>query len=164
MALSIDTIDPDELDPVADLLAAHDLPHQDIQDSPAVFYQARRAGQRVAIGGLETCPPDALLRSLLVLDEQQGQGIGSAVCKSLENRARRQGIETVYLLTTTASGFFADRGYERIDRQDAPEPIQATTEFSQLCPDSAVCMAKELAVAEPQPAPAREIEDTGGDA
>lgn len=54
------------------------------------------------------------------------------------------GVETLYLLTTTAAGFFADRGYERVDRSVVPAPVRGTTQFSTLCPESATVMRKGL--------------------
>jgi amino-acid N-acetyltransferase len=53
-------------------------------------------------------------------------------------------VSALYLLTTTAADFFARHGYHVTNRADAPEFLQATTEFSRLCPESAVCMVKFL--------------------
>jgi N-acetylglutamate synthase-like GNAT family acetyltransferase len=50
----------------------------------------------------------------------------------------------MYLLTMTAEGFFARRGYLRIARGSAVPEIQATSEFTLLCPDSSVLMVKAL--------------------
>jgi len=44
------------------------------------------------------------------------------------------------LLTETASAFFQKFGYEIIDRQTAPKEIRMTSEFQELCPDSAKLM------------------------
>jgi arsenate reductase (thioredoxin) len=48
------------------------------------------------------------------------------------------------LLTETAEIFFARKGYHTVDRKDAPAEIQASSEFSHLCPSSAVLMKKTL--------------------
>jgi amino-acid N-acetyltransferase len=53
-------------------------------------------------------------------------------------------VETLYLLTTTAAAFFARHGYETVERDTVPARIRGTTEFDDLCPDSAVCMRKRL--------------------
>lgn len=70
--------------------------------------------------------------------------MGAELCRALEAQARRQGISTLYLLTTTAESFFCERGYEEIERARAPAAIRRTSEFAELCPDSATCMCKEL--------------------
>ncbi|WP_228434553.1 hypothetical protein [Natrarchaeobaculum aegyptiacum] len=51
-------------------------------------------------------------------------------------------VDALYLLTTTAVDFFAARGYDEIDRADAPDAIRNTTEFADLCPSSATCMRR----------------------
>jgi microcystin degradation protein MlrC len=40
--------------------------------------------------------------------------------------------------------FFAALGYERIDRSAVPPAVKESAEFSELCPDSAVVMHREL--------------------
>jgi amino-acid N-acetyltransferase len=59
-------------------------------------------------------------------------------------QTRAAGVSTAYLLTTTADEFFADLGFEEIPRETVPPSIQTTTEFSDLCPETAVCMKREL--------------------
>lgn len=70
----------------------------------------------------------------------RGVGVGSAICEHLEREARTAGLGRLWLLTTTAADFFAARGYERVDRSAASERIQATTEFADLCPNTATCL------------------------
>ncbi|TKX55964.1 GNAT family N-acetyltransferase, partial [Halorubrum sp. SP9] len=53
-------------------------------------------------------------------------------------------VDTLYLLTTNAPGFFTELGYVEIDRSVAPRAIQQTTEFDDLCPSTATCMKKTL--------------------
>lgn len=98
----------------------------------------------VCVGGLERHASTALLRSVVVEESVRGEGYGSLLCDRLESRARADGVESIYLLTTTAADFFADRGYERIERDEAPPAIRETTEFDDLCPATATCMRKSL--------------------
>ena len=135
--------DADALPYVERLLERHGLPTADIRDA-GDFYIAISDDQRVGIGGLEQYGTDALLRSLVVEQSVRGSGIGSAVCAALEDTARHEGVETCYILTTTAADFFAARGYEEIERARVPTAIAETTEFSDLCPSAAVCMTKDL--------------------
>lgn len=66
------------------------------------------------------------------------------MCDALETRAREAGVDEPYLLTTTATEFFAERGYVEIGRADAPTAIRESTEFADLCPSTVVCMRKSL--------------------
>lgn len=129
---------------VAALLETADLPTEDLADSPGTFYAAHAAGERVAVGGLEAYGTDGLLRSLVVAPAHRGEGYGAATCAALEDAARDAGVETLYLLTTTAADFFAAQGYEEIDRTSAPARIRATSEFADVCPASATAMRRSL--------------------
>jgi len=62
-----------------------------------------------------------------------------------EDFARQRGYRAIYLLTTDASEFFAARGYQRVDREQAPASVRATSQFSALCPASSILMFKPLA-------------------
>ena len=53
-------------------------------------------------------------------------------------------ISALYLLTTTAAGFFPKFGFERIDRCDVPRSVQMSVEFTSACPSSATVMRKYL--------------------
>jgi amino-acid N-acetyltransferase len=69
---------------------------------------------------------------------------GTAAVRALEARAHDAGVETLYLLTTTAAAFFAELGYERIERESVPAPIRESAEFGELCPSSATVMRRRL--------------------
>ncbi len=136
--------DDEDLAYVGTLLERDDLPAGDLGTAPARFYVAWDGDDRVGGGGIEQYGSDGLLRSVVVEERARGSGVGTALCEALEAAARDGGVETLYLLTTTAAGFFAGRGYERIDRDDVPATIGRTTEFSELCPATAVCMRTSL--------------------
>jgi amino-acid N-acetyltransferase len=93
---------------------------------------------------LEILGEVGLLRSLAVSDAYRGRGIGTRLTEKAEDYARSQGIAALYLLTTTVPDYFTRLGYVRTDRDAAPGVLQDTDEFKSLCPDSAVCLVKEL--------------------
>lgn len=126
------------------LLEANDLPHEDLDSSPVRLFAGYDDGRFVGVGGLESYGREALLRSVVVPEERRGQGYGGALYRKIESRAREAGVERLYLLTTTAAPFFADFGFETIDRSEPPEPIQATAEFDELCSAEATCMRKVI--------------------
>lgn len=126
------------------LLAANDLPTGDVRSTPGRFYVGYDADDRVGVAGLEVHGSDGLLRSVAVERGARGKGYGAAICDAVEAEAREEGVETLYLLTTTAAEFFADRGYAEIDRTDVPDAVRRTAEFEDLCPVSATCMTKSL--------------------
>ncbi len=130
---------------VKQLLAECELPHQDLTPSHLQHFWTLRDGAMLAgVVGLELHNNVGLLRSLAVPTQHRGKGLGSNLVRKAEAYARLQGVEELYLLTTTADEFFAGLGYEKTDRGSAPGAIRETTEFKSLCPDSAVCMVKRL--------------------
>ena len=133
-----------DLDYVERLLRANDLPTHDVRSKPERFYVGYVDDEPVGVGGVEVYGTDGLLRSVVVERAERGTGVGAALCDALKTAAAVDGVETLYLLTTTAAGFFADRGYVRLARTDAPEAIRATAEFDSLCPATATCMQKRL--------------------
>lgn len=94
--------------------------------------------------GLEIYGRFGLLRSLLVAEASRGLGLGKRLVKFAEQKAKEQGVEELYLLTFSARNFFLKLGYCDLDRKLAPKSISATSEFSNICPQSAVLMKKRL--------------------
>jgi amino-acid N-acetyltransferase len=142
--ITIERADGDAIDRIETVLDANDLPHADVRSPPGTFFLATDDGERVGVGGLETCGSTGLLRSVVVTEPHHGQGYGRRLCAALEARARSRWVETLYLLTTTAASFFRACGYETVDRESVPPEIRQTTQFSDLCPSSATCLRKDL--------------------
>lgn len=137
----------DELAEIKQLLSACELPTANLSPSSSLpFFGIYSAGKLVGVIGLEIYGTDALLRSLAVVPALRRQGLGKALVTYAETYAASIGIESLFLLTTTADAFFADLGYSPASREDAPQSIQATTQFSGLCPASSAFMIKHLPV------------------
>ena len=135
--------DTNDLQGVRKLLATGGLPADDLTEASLEHFLVLRSERNVSAAvGLECFGEVALLRSLVVAPELRGTGIGAKLTDAAESLARELAIKSIYLLTTTAASFFAARGYRRIDRTDAPSQIQRTTQFSALCPSTAVLMVK----------------------
>lgn len=108
------------------------------------FFGCEREGQLAGAVGIERYGVIGLLRSLAVTPRWRGAGLGAALVAEAEAEARRLGVRRLYLLTTTASAFFARLGYQRTSRDDAPPPLCATEQFTSLCPSSSHLMVKRL--------------------
>ncbi|MBW3572881.1 MAG: GNAT family N-acetyltransferase [Gemmatimonadetes bacterium] len=146
---------PSDLDAIVRLLADAALPHHDLTPEHLRHFLVLRDADGISGAvGMEAAGDAGLLRSLAVSADRRGQGLASRLVDALEAYARAAGIRTLYLLTTTAEGFFARRGYARAERSAVPAAIAATAEFRAICPASAACMAKALlpAPGESQPA------------
>ena len=142
-AFAVVSLGPD-LEALEAVLVGADLPVTDLREPGRSFFRFEDAAGTVGFAGLEGTGADRLLRSVVILRERRGVGLGAAVTKALEAAAAKMGVVTLYLLTTDAAPFFAEQGYEIRERSGAPDAIRASHEFTSLCPDSATCMAKVI--------------------
>ena len=142
---------PAELDAIARLLRAADLPVEDLNAAMLdAFVVAVEGGACVGVVGLEIRESSALLRSLAVESRYRSRGLGARLVDAIEAEARARGVTALYLLTTTAAAFFERAGYAAHDRATVPPAIAVTTEFSSLCPDTADCLWRDLTACDPR--------------
>ena len=64
------------------------------------------------------------------------------LCAAAERAVRDRALPSVWLLTTSARDYFAQRGYVVTLRDEVPDAVRATAQFSSLCPASAVAMRR----------------------
>jgi len=126
-------------------LSAEGLPIDDLTvDHMDSFIVATQAGKPVGMIGIEKFGDIGLLRSLFVDEAGRGAGLGARLVAALELRAHSEHIDELWLLTIDADPYFTRHGYVVAERDDAPNAIRSTAEFSDLCPDDAVLMHKRL--------------------
>lgn len=127
------------------LLEASALPTDDLDDPGLELLGAfDEEGALAGVIGLQPAGRTALLRSLAVAPDRRGAGIAALLCDHVVERARQRGHDELYLLTTSAAGYFERRGFAKLERAQAPDEIRATSQFSSLCPASAVVMRLAL--------------------
>lgn len=130
---------------VRQLLQEAQLPVEDL--GPATidgFLIAESGEDMVGLIGLQIFDTKGLLRSLVVARHARSGGLGGRLVGALEAAAQAAGIEELWLLTIDAEQFFARHGFEFMSRDAAPDCIQQTEEFRDLCPDDAHLMSKSL--------------------
>lgn len=129
---------------VVALLSECGLPVADLSPaSPAQLFGVRLDGTLAAVVGLELYAPFGLLRSLAVTPACRRRGLARALTAFAESFAAAHGVESLFLLTTDAAEFFLKLGYSPLPREAAPPPIQATSQFSGLCPASSAFLSKD---------------------
>jgi amino-acid N-acetyltransferase len=133
--------DSNDLSAISALLENSKLPISDIKPGKIDFIIASNAEDKI-IGciGIESYGAEGLLRSFAVDAENRNSNIGAALLDRLLLKAQQSGIETLHLLTTTAEKYFLKKGFSIAMREDAPQSIRNTIEFSSLCPSSSVYM------------------------
>jgi amino-acid N-acetyltransferase len=136
-----------DLAAVENLLATNDLPLDGVRENFSSFVVAEDRGAIRGAIGLEKYGSVALLRSAVVSPDDRGSGIGSRLVEQLLNRATEEGIEDLYLFTTTAEKYFPRFGFTRTTRMAVPDAVKASAEFQGACPDTAVVMTRHVAAA-----------------
>jgi amino-acid N-acetyltransferase len=98
----------------------------------------------VGSAALELYGNAALLRSVAVDQNLRGQGLGQQLTRAALDLAGQHGVETVYLLTETATDFFPRFGFQPIARSAVAPAVQQSVEFTSACPASAAVLALDL--------------------
>lgn len=137
-------------------MAGESLPVSDLRNSSrTTLFGVRDGGRIIGVVGIELFETVGLIRSLAVDKTARKSGFGRKLVAKAEEWTGEKGVETLYLLTTTANGYFSRFGYEVLPRSEAPAPIAGTSQFTELCPGSAVFMSKSLVdskqITEPNP-------------
>lgn len=130
---------------VATLLAASGLPLDGVHDALASFVVAEHEGDIVGVAGIEKCGyagEFALLRSVAVSPAWQSRGVGRMLVSRAIAEAEACGVKALYLLTTTAEGWFPAFGFAVTPRDAVPADIRASAEFKDACPASATVMVR----------------------
>lgn len=126
-----------------ELLGKNNLPTEDINAGTQLFV-VEQNDRVLATVAVEYDYHVALLRSVSVSEEKRNSGIGKQLVDFIEDYVKKQGVEAVFLLTTTAANFFLKRGYSIIDRSNVPEFIKNTKEYRVICASSSTLMKKQL--------------------
>lgn len=129
---------------VVALLATEKLPVADLPEHLDNFLVALEHGELIGVAGMEIYGQSALLRSVAVQPSDRNKGVGEKLLHRIEDLARSRGINAIYLLTETASGYFIKKNYQQITRNKVPDDVLGSTEFSFVCPQSAIVMKKIL--------------------
>jgi amino-acid N-acetyltransferase len=135
---------PGDWPAIESLLTAAQLPLDGAAEHLDNFVLGMADAQLLCIGGFEQYGAAALLRSVAVDASRRGTGAGQQLLEHLRQKAKGQGVQELYLLTTTAADFFGKRGFRVVTRADAPAALQASREFQGVCPASATVMVAKL--------------------
>ncbi len=133
-----------DLPEIEALLRATQLPVDGLSPFVETILVSRSRGAIIGCAAVELYGDAALLRSVAVDPGWQGRGLGTELVEKITWLARDRGARTMFLLTTTATEYFAVLGFEACTRDDAPEPMRASIEFTTLCPSNATVMCRAV--------------------
>jgi amino-acid N-acetyltransferase len=119
---------PGDLDAMRDLLVVSGLPTEGFPEGLGRFLVAEEEGRLVATAGIELGEGCALLRSVAVAPGARGAGVGVEIVRQALRLASVSGAQSVYLLTTTAAGFFPRFGFVPALRAEVEAKFPDSTE------------------------------------
>jgi UDP-N-acetylmuramate: L-alanyl-gamma-D-glutamyl-meso-diaminopimelate ligase len=127
------------------LLASVKLAEPARDDQFPSFYVLSNEHGIVGSVALEVHGDDAILRALAVGEEVRGAGYGWMLADMAVSQARWRGVRRIYLLTETASDFFAAKfGYRVVDRSTLSKPIAQSETFTTARGANLVSMRLDL--------------------
>jgi len=133
-----------EREAVVKLLQKAGLLTDDLPTDLAGFLLAWDDDDLVGVAGLERHAALGLLRSVAVDPTHRNTGMATQLVERLLATADATHLQAIYLITTTAEGFFSRYGFVSVSRDEVPDAIRQTRQFSGLCPASALVMKRNL--------------------
>ena len=111
---------------------------------PAFFVLRNEQGLAGSVA-LEVLGDDAILRALAVHPEARGAGYGWMLADMAVSQARWRGVRRIYLLTESASDFFAAKfGFRVVDRSTLSKLVAASETFTAVKGAGQVAMRLDL--------------------
>jgi amino-acid N-acetyltransferase len=129
---------------IAAILAAEKLPISDLPETLENFTVVIQGSEVIGVAGLEIYGKYGLLRSVAVRPKFRGQGVANELLGRMETLAAAKRLKEIYLLTETAPEYFKRKGYRQITRAEVPAEVLQSSEFSHVCPQSAIVMKKKI--------------------
>jgi N-acetylglutamate synthase-like GNAT family acetyltransferase len=128
---------------VRELLAAANLTESAADADFDSYYVLRNERGVAGSVALDVLGEDAVLRALAVDPEARGAGYGWMLADMAVNQARWRGVKRIYLVTESASDFFAAKfGFRVVDRSTAGRKVASHETFAR--PQGAGLVAMRL--------------------
>ncbi len=140
MSMLIRTAEPTDLRAIEHLLTSLGLTTVGVSEHFSGFLVAEDGETIVASAAMEVYGSSALLRSVAVHPDYQGRRIARQLVARLLERAQQNGVQRVYLLTTTAAAYFRRLGFKHIQREEVDRVVQSSLEFQVVCCEGATAM------------------------
>jgi UDP-N-acetylmuramate: L-alanyl-gamma-D-glutamyl-meso-diaminopimelate ligase len=135
----------EDMPAVRGMLAAAELEEPAHDDQQGSFFVLRNEDGVVGCVALEVLGDDAILRALAVDPRFRGAGYGWMLADTAVNQARGRGVRRIYLLTETASDFFAAKfGFRVVDRSTLSRQVAASEVFSRPAAAHQIAMRLDL--------------------
>jgi amino-acid N-acetyltransferase len=126
------------------LLKDNNLSAEGLLDDHVLRYALIGNQQLIGIGALTIFQDEAMLRSVSVNKDHQENGVGRSLVQQIIREARSDNLNTLYLLTDTAEGFFKKLGFKTISRKELPVVFDQDILVQSACSLSSAVMKLNL--------------------
>ena len=99
---------------VRTMLSGARMTTEGIEWPPACYIVAYFGAKPVGVIGVEPSLDAALIRSLYVVDEMRGRGIGAELVAAARKAAHTRGARSLYLFSADAGDFFRRYGFVEV--------------------------------------------------
>jgi UDP-N-acetylmuramate: L-alanyl-gamma-D-glutamyl-meso-diaminopimelate ligase len=122
-----------DLDGIRALLADSGLAQPASDERASDFFTLRNENGLAGCVALEVHGDDAILHSLAVDKQYRGAGYGWMLADMAVSQARWRGVRRIYLLTESASDFFAAKfGFRVVDRSTLSKAVATSSTLSHI--------------------------------
>ncbi|HZS35309.1 MAG TPA: UDP-N-acetylmuramate:L-alanyl-gamma-D-glutamyl-meso-diaminopimelate ligase [Polyangia bacterium] len=126
----------EDLDGARELFQSTGISYPDVHEHLAELLVLRDPSRKV-VGtvAMEMYDDAGLLRALATAPDRRGEGLGWMLADAALGRARRRGARRVYLMTESASDFFAEKfGFQAVERELVDATVLESTQFYSSSP------------------------------
>ncbi|MGE0401882.1 MAG: UDP-N-acetylmuramate--L-alanine ligase [Kofleriaceae bacterium] len=122
-----------DLEGIRTLLTEAGLVQPATDERAGDFFTLRNENGLAGCVALEVHGDDAILHSLAVDKQHRGAGYGWMLADMAVSQARWRGVRRIYLLTESASDFFAAKfGFRVVDRSTLSKAVAASSTFANI--------------------------------
>lgn len=126
------------------LLETNELTYQGVEENLDKFLVACTDTEVIGVVGAEHITDAVLLRSLAVKENMRKLNIGATLVQSILEKAKEMNKKDIYLLTNTAEGYFAKKGFFQINRSQIPYELLKNSCLNFSCPSTSICMKLKI--------------------
>jgi amino-acid N-acetyltransferase len=150
-SVSIRPASTDDFADLTDLIRESGLETSGLRPGMPDLFVAVSDGRMVGCAALEIDGAFGLLRSVAVVPNRRGEGIGDRLVHHAHSRAADLKLDAIYLLTTTAEHYFPRFGYRTVDETVPPDVVTSSAEYSTCVAADAALMKRNLSSHEHTP-------------
>lgn len=120
----------EDIETLSRLLRNENLPPDDIEKWIDYFLVLKDNDITIGGVGLEVWGEIALFRSFVIAENYRNKGLGKELYDAIMLKAKKMNLHSIVLLAKGAIGFFENRGFSFISREELSPEIKNSVQFN----------------------------------